>query len=139
VEAGIDMFENKTEDQSFYSSSTIHFCCSESEGDSLFALLNGANRNTLLPICAPPKGERYISSVTGSDTQNSCLNIDMPCESLENAILSGQLSLQVSIDVIVVGEYEGTETVIPPDQIVYIQSVEDSQSMPACLFFLFTR
>jgi hypothetical protein len=135
---GVDMYENQTVDNSFYDSSTLEICCSDSEGDILFGLRNDGNKSDLLPICIPPEGERYISSATGSDSQNECRNPDMPCESLANAILTGQASLQVTISVTVIGEFEGVGTDIPVEEVVYIRSFENSQSVIAFLsLFLF--
>jgi hypothetical protein len=136
--AGVDMYENQTVDNSFYDSSKLEACCSLSEGEYLFALRDDGNKSDLLPICIPPEGERYISSASGSDTQNTCLSPDMPCESLANAILSGQASLQAAISVMVIGEYEGADTNIPVAEVVFIRSFGDSPSVIAFLsLFLF--
>jgi hypothetical protein len=137
TEAGIDMFENKTEEQSFYSDSTLQACCSDSKGDYLFALWNSIDKSDLLPICIPPAGERFISS-NGSDTRNACVNRYIPCESLAYAIVSGRISLQVAISVTVIGEYEGSDTNIPVEEAVCIRRLEDSPSVIVFLsFFLF--
>jgi hypothetical protein len=127
-QAGIDIYENRTSIQSFYTASTFQFCCSSSTG-ILFALNDGTDKSNLLSTCVPPSGERYISSVSSFDPQNQCLNIDSPCETLANAISTGQAAGESTISVTVIGQFEGATATIPSGEVVHIHGPENSQSL----------
>jgi hypothetical protein len=125
---GSDIFENKTFSQSFYNTLTIQLCCTISEGIT-FALGDNTNKSDLLPLCIPPSGERYVSSTNSYDTQNTCLNEDTPCETLWNAIASGEAALEDTISITVVGEYEDSSSTISEGKVVHIHGPVGSQSM----------
>jgi hypothetical protein len=127
-ETGVDIYENKTSSLSFYSASTVQLCCSDSEG-VLFALADGSNLNGLLPECIPPSGERYLSSTIGDDTQNQCLNIDLPCATLANAIARGQASLEETISVTLLGEFQDDDTTISTGEVIHIHGPTESQGV----------
>jgi hypothetical protein len=128
AQSGSDIFENRTSIQSFYNSSTAQLCCSESEGNR-FGLNDGSDKGELLDNCVPPSGERYISSSNSYDVQNTCLNQQSPCQTLANAILSGQAALEMTISVTVLGEYQDTNSTVPTGEVVHIHSPESVQSM----------
>jgi hypothetical protein len=135
LQTGSDIFENKTQSDTFYSSSlTLQFCCSDSTGVT-FALADNTDKSDMMPECIPPSGERYLSVTNSYDLQNTCLNQDTPCLTLGNAILSGQAAFENTISVTVLGEFQDTNCVIPVTEIVHIHGPGTSQSLSAELYF----
>jgi hypothetical protein len=121
--SGSDIYENKNAAATFYSTSTVELCCSDSD-PPLFSLNDGNDLDYLLPSCGAPS--LFVSN-NGNDNNNQCKISSNPCRSISQAITSGTNDDSIVILVFVVGDYDAIGTAVISAGIeLYIETVNTS-------------
>jgi hypothetical protein len=130
---GIDIYEDKDVATSFYSSSNLELCCSDSIGMGLFSLNDGNNWDIYLPSCSTP--QRYVSNSGNDNSDNTCRISTNPCRSISRALIVGTSGDFTVVYVSVVGDYDVLETAtVVPGIELYIQTVNTSTTQSGIKF-----